>query len=73
MAPEQVQLYLQITEIIAILLGLALPSWLGYVQLRRILRDFPPHRHTDAGSIVFPDGYEPPREQSLIKSARAGS
>lgn len=47
--------------------GLAVLLWKGIRVANRILfvlRDFPPHRHVN-GSIIYPDGYEPPAMEKL--------
>jgi hypothetical protein len=72
MTAEQVELYFHAAEILLIVLGLVVPVWLGYLELRTILRNFPPHLHRQDGSIVYPKGFEPPREQQLFSSAKAG-
>lgn len=69
---EQVELYFHAAEIVLIILGMAVPAWITTVQLRRILRDFPPHRHSHDGTITYPKDFEPPREQQLFRTQAAG-
>lgn len=69
---EQIELYFHAGEILAFVLGAAVPVWLGYIQLRRILRDYPPHRHNNDGSVTYPKGYEPPRSEQLFRTQTAG-
>jgi hypothetical protein len=70
MPPEQMDLYFHGVEIACIVLGMAIPAWINTVQLRRILKDYPPHRHNGDGSITFAKGYDPPREQPPARKAR---
>ena len=30
-------------------------------RITGVLKDFPPHRHTPDGYIIYPDDYEPPK------------
>ncbi|MGH9440459.1 MAG: hypothetical protein ACRD22_22010 [Terriglobia bacterium] len=46
------------------LIALLLILWrisAAVASMERIVRDFPPHRHIE-DSIIYPVGYEPPRE-----------
>ena len=72
MQPDEIELYFHGVELAVIVLGMALPQWISTIQLRRILRDFPPHRHNGDGGVTFPKGYEPPKEHQLFRTQSAG-
>ena len=66
------EVYFHALEVVLIVVGMAIPAWINTVQLRRILRDFPPHRHNGDGSVTYPKGFEPSRTDPLFKTTGAG-
>jgi hypothetical protein len=64
--------YLHAVEIALLVVAPIGTAFLNGIVLRRIMRDFPPHRHNNDGTVTYPKGYEPPREQPLFSSAKAG-
>lgn len=65
MTPET---YFHGAEVLILLLGIALPAWKNNSYLKSVLKNFPPHLHTN-GDIIYPDGYEPP---AIVKGKNHG-
>ena len=57
--PKEIQMTPEIIFHAIEIVVLGAPLWWGVLRVAVILREFPPHRHINGSTIVYPHGMEP--------------
>lgn len=58
------ELWFHAVEILVMIVGIAVPALKASARLSSLMKDFPPHRHTD-GKIIYPTGMVPTKIEEL--------